>query len=249
MGFAHDISGDDKAGGISRKGAGPVPGETALTMLFAELAHGSPLSPSGTPEGRACFFEANLCVGLGAEQSRNVAGEWFLWLWETADHPMRATVPSGELPAYEAAIDLHRGDTPDKAAAVWRQARREFAATVPLGDDRAAGQAVAASLWDLNSAPGAMADVARTWINGASLAGAIADTGWNFEEFEACRRMLEQSEDDPGPGGLQVADIDAAFAKWAQMHGARVIIADRYVEELRAGLLGVAAQHSSRVGA
>ncbi|EZP50023.1 hypothetical protein BW41_03348 [Sphingomonas sp. RIT328] len=209
-------------------------------------------------EGRDEFVTGFLAV---PQVATGAALDWLLWLWADAPSSMRARLTREEdVLAAEEVMAMHRHvrDGGRFAAAEWRAARRRFASAISSDASTQVVEAIAASMWDLSETPGAIADVAQSWINGMAMIDAIVASGWTVDDHQrfeetwaafgiahARQNRREPDEDDAAfaarqqrymsenPIGLSESDF-ARNSAWSDERQRRM---QHRAAELRAGLL------------
>lgn len=217
----------------------------AAALLVAELARGSGLeSDPVRADDEAFVSEAITGLRKTADTKGAVLG-WLRWLCKEAPDSVVARIPAIRREVFETAFDLvfasRIGVKPSPAD--WRKARRAFANAVAAGPPSSADATVSASLWDYDANPGAVADVAATWLEATSLADAIEEVGWSYTRFAMCRDSLlahdpkKKPKDDDGLEARSAQPTEEDFAMWARMHRHRSTIAKRRLREMREGLL------------
>ncbi|QOT73842.1 hypothetical protein H5V43_16910 [Sphingobium fuliginis] len=210
--------------------------------------------------GQAAFVTAIV------EEARIQPGDglrWLLWLWNDAPTPIRSRLSEErDIRAVEEVMEIHRRALAGEAVSnpVWRAARRQFAAAMTPEAPAAAVEAIMSSMWDLHATPGAVADVASTWIVQSSAADAFEPAGWTAAEHHRVQSTwdaygIEQAhhnrrlpgEDDAAFGErLQRYTLENPvplssddFDNWRTWQAERQKIMTARVEELRAGLRGI----------
>lgn len=149
--------------------------DLATVLLAGALARTS-------PEGQASFVAAFVAARA---RDKEPALRWLLWLWDAAEVPIRARFSDeSDRRAAEAVMEMHRRVLAGEAigSADWRQARRRFAGAVTPQASQAAVEAIMSSMWDIGSAPGAIADVAHSWITQTAAIDALAPAEWTATE-------------------------------------------------------------------
>jgi hypothetical protein len=158
----------------------------ATVLLTARLAGSEYLDPRTRGEGAAEFVQG-VVAALPAQQGKGSAPrDWLFRLYDGVPTSIRSRlVEDGDVRAADAVIAMHKsvaaGATIDAKA--WREARKRFVATISPSAPAAVVQAILASMWDLDSSPGAIADVAESWISETSLVDAIVEAGWSQPEY------------------------------------------------------------------
>ena len=158
-------------------------------------------------------------------------------------------------------MDMHRRTMAGEpfGATEWREARKRFRATACVEGPAPAVEAVLSSMWDLKTTPGAIADVASTWVTESTLLDAIEQVGWSWSEYDRTQsawdafaiefarlaRAPDEDESDydarkraymrDNPPKLSGED----FARRKSMEEARTKIAEQRVTELREGFVKI----------
>lgn len=91
-------------------------------------------------------------------------------------------------------MDMHRRVLAGEAIANadWRQARRRFVRDVTPSASPAAVEAIVSSMWDIGSTPGAVADVAHSWITRTADVDALAPADWTAGEHARVTRTWDE---------------------------------------------------------
>jgi len=233
--------------------------ERPAVLLAAQLARGIPYATHVTSEGQSEFVgEVLRSIDRGGARGK-AARRWLLWLWAEAPDSLRSRfADEQDLRAAECVMDMHRraiAGEPDVSA--WRHARKRFRAAVSAGAAGPAVEAVLSSMWDLETTPGAIADVAATWITESTLVDAVDQMGWSLSELERVQTAwnafgieFARIARAPGEGEAEFNDrkqkymqenppslSEDDFAMWKSMEEKRTLIAAGRVADLRRGLL------------
>ena len=160
--------------------------DLATVLLAARLAGGEYLDPRIRAEGAADFLQAAATAFLADQGRQGAPHRWLLRLYGGVPTSIRSRlVDEGDVRAADAVMAMHKevaaGGSIDPKA--WREARKRFGATVSPATP--AAQAILASMWNPETSPGAIADVAESWITETSLADAIEQAGWSRSEYLA----------------------------------------------------------------
>jgi len=234
--------------------------ERPAVLLAAQLAQGVPYAPHLQSEGQQAFVDEAIAAIGRSEARGNAARRWLLWLWDQAPDCIRSRLAGDQdIEAAERAIDMHRRAIAGEPITVsdWREARKHFRAAISADAFEPAVEAVVSSMWNLEAAPGAIADVASTWITESTLADAIRHLGWpdyvrvqavwdsfaiEFSriarrpgegETEYNQRKHDYMRDNPPKISRE------EFARRKDVDDERLNIAIRQVDALRAGLLKI----------
>lgn len=229
--------------------------EPATVLLAAELAR-------GTEVDTADFIEAFVAMVRGKHVSEGMARRFLLWLWESATGSIRSRLISErDMAASEAVMEMHRRTMTDDVVSPveWRAARKGFAESLSPDAPRPAVEAIVASLWNLRTTPGAIADVAASWVRETALVDSVASAGWTWTAYADVQAkwdafgiayssiLREDGEDDAAfqarkqrymqanPPAISEED----YALWKTMSDIRSRIAEERVLELRTGLLAL----------
>lgn len=149
-------------------------------------------------ESLAFYAEMLGTVSSGPEGANLVRG-WFLDCWDLPGIGLTAGL--GELAAAPAAVTIRRLVEDSMTAPVgpkmWRAARAELAA---IAGDAPFAEPALAMAWDLETVPGASADVYFGWWFALDKAGR-AELGWTAEDDNRLAPVIEQFR------GRAVADL------------------------------------------
>lgn len=152
------------------------------------------------PDDESLAFYAEMLglVPSGPEGANLVRG-WFLDCWDLPEIGLAAGL--GDLATAPAAVTIRTlvedSMTAPVAPKAWRAARAAFA---PIADDAPFAEPVLAMAWDLDSVPGASADVYYGWWFALDKSGR-AELGWTAEDDSRLAPITEEFH------GRAVADL------------------------------------------
>lgn len=227
--------------------------EAPLILLAAELARGS-------MEGQQAFIEEFVFAVKKKCPGKNVARQWLIWLWDKAEDSISVRLSRREdRLAAEEIINMHRRMLVGEiiSAGAWRAARKAFTGALIPDTHVAAAEAILSSMWDWDQMPGAVADVASSWIRETALFDAIERTGWSWLEyckvqatwdafgiaFSQIAKRSDENETEFQARKRQYMELyppaisDDEYAKWKAMTNAQEKISAQRVAELRRGVL------------
>ena len=178
--------------------------------------------------------------------SRLLVTRWIGWLWTDPEHGLRSKIADEKLKAGgDLILDLQEraASGEDISKSQWRSARSALANAATSDEvETAAAAGAAAAGWDLESVPGAAADMIYAW-KGTFFAEIDRDLGWNDEKEAAANQRREKIHS----AGLAYADSDAARSEASAAEGAAKDEASmaRYREQYQKGVQDYVAANPS----
>ena len=181
----------------------------------------------------------------GTDTSLLVA-RWIDWVWSDPISGLRRRVADERLQARGDAIcELQRRAAAGEAVsrAQWREARSALAKAGPADEiEAAAAEVIAAAAWDLETAPGAAADMIYAW-RAASFAEVDRQLGWNGEKDSAANERWEKAS----AAGKARADADAADARSSGVEKDEAAAAVRLRQSFQGGIQDYLAANPSEL--